>query len=542
MSHRLINSVRFFKTLSIMQIDQLQLVEKMERVSTAPSDSKFLLKVPKGTRDRNPFQMKVLENVFSTITKCFKGHDAVTIDTPVFELREVLTGKYGEDSKLIYDLQDQGGELLSLRYDLTVPFARYVAMNKIKTIKRYQIGKVYRRDQPAMTRGRYREFYQCDFDIAGDFGPMIADSECLRIVYEILSELNLGEFVIKVNHRRLLDGLFRACNVPAEKFAATCSAVDKLDKAPWTEVERELLEDKGLSKSTVDAIGAYVLRSGGVDLVDLLESDSCLMEQESAKVALSDMRLLLTYCNSLGLSDCVRFDLSLARGLDYYTGVIYEAVLKGFTYDPLAASSQAIASPLTDQEGDQKRNSKKKSKKKRSQCADQEAVEQIPDGQSLAVGSVAGGGRYDGLVGMFDSAGTRVPCVGVSFGIERLLAISEALTASNMKQSVSSRPTETEVMVASAHKGLITKRLEFCRRLWDAKIKATFSHKLNPKLLDQLQYCESTGIPLAIILGDSELERGVVKLRSVATREEREVPYENLVDEIHEQLTRLSAS
>ncbi|VEL15307.1 unnamed protein product, partial [Protopolystoma xenopodis] len=150
--------------------------------------------------------MAVLEDVFTIIRNCFKRHDAVTIDTPVFELKEVLTGKYGEDSKLIYDLQDQGGELLSLRYDLTVPFARYVAMNKIKNIKRYQIGKVYRRDNPAMTKGRFREFYQCDFDIAGDYGPMLADVECVRVIHEILSDLKIGDFVINVNHRSILDG------------------------------------------------------------------------------------------------------------------------------------------------------------------------------------------------------------------------------------------------------------------------------------------------------------------------------------------------
>ncbi|VDO87033.1 unnamed protein product [Schistosoma curassoni] len=138
-----------------------KITEQMAKSSIKQCEVKYNLKVPKGTKDRDPLQMTILEGVFSTIIRCFKRHDAVTIDTPVFELKEVLAGKYGEESKLIYDLQDQGGEALSLRYDLTVPFARYVAMHKIKSIKRYQIGKVYRRDQPAMSRGRYREFYQC---------------------------------------------------------------------------------------------------------------------------------------------------------------------------------------------------------------------------------------------------------------------------------------------------------------------------------------------------------------------------------------------
>jgi histidyl-tRNA synthetase len=142
----------------------------------------------------------------------------------------VLTGKYGEDSKLIYDLKDQGGEILSLRYDLTVPLARYLAMNKVTNIKRYHIAKVYRRDNPSMTRGRYREFYQCDFDIAGSYDPMIPDAECIRVVSEILDTLHIGQYVIKVNHRRLLDGMFEACGVSADKFRTACSSIDKLDK------------------------------------------------------------------------------------------------------------------------------------------------------------------------------------------------------------------------------------------------------------------------------------------------------------------------
>ena len=144
--------------------------------------------------------MKIREEVFKTITDCFKQHGAETIDTPVMEITTLLTEKYGEDAKLIYELKDQGGaEPLALRYDLTVPFARYVAQNKISTMKRYHIGKVYRRDNPKMTRGRYREFYQCDFDIAGDFDAMVPDAECIKIVVEILDKLNLGQYKVFVS-------------------------------------------------------------------------------------------------------------------------------------------------------------------------------------------------------------------------------------------------------------------------------------------------------------------------------------------------------
>jgi len=154
----------------------------------------------------------------------------------VFELRDTLTGKYGEDSKLIYDLADQGGEICSLRYDLTVPFARFLAQNAIQSIKRYHIAKVYRRDQPAMTKGRMREFYQCDFDIAGTYDSMLPDAEILRVIKEVFEGLPgwKGKFIIKINHRKILDGIFQICGVPEDKIRTISSAVDKLDKVRFT--------------------------------------------------------------------------------------------------------------------------------------------------------------------------------------------------------------------------------------------------------------------------------------------------------------------
>ncbi|TPP61659.1 Histidyl-tRNA synthetase [Fasciola gigantica] len=251
--------------------------------------------------------------------------------------KEVLTGKYGEDSKLIYDLKDQGGELLSLRYDLTVPFARHVAMHKIKAIKRYQIGKVYRRDQPAMTRGRYREFYQCV-----SFGGTIMDCTKLEVYDQCLFPV-VALFVSK----------FFLCSLFISWLVT--------EKSPWEAVQRELLEEKGLSPDTVNKIGLYVKMSGTLDLVDRLEADEPLMKQEVTREALADIRLLLSYCEALGILDHVRFDLSLARGLDYYTGVIYEAVLTGFTHDPSAPVP--IAAEPEQESATEPQPSKSKSKK-----------------------------------------------------------------------------------------------------------------------------------------------------------------------------------
>ena len=454
----------------------------------AQAGGKLILKTAKGTRDYQPAQMAVREKVFTRIIDTFKRHGAETIDTPVFELKDVLTGKYGEDSKLIYDLKDQGGEILALRYDLTVPFARYCAMNKITNIKRYHIAKVYRRDNPSIARGRLREFYQCDFDIAGAYDPMIPDAECVKIVQEILSTVDVGAFVIKLNHRMILDGIFEVCGVKADMFRTICSSVDKLDKSPWDEVKKEMIDEKGLDEAAADRIGEFVRMSGGLELIEELLNGK-LAESKIAKQGLDEMRLLLNYCNLYGCGKAVSFDLSLARGLDYYTGVIYEAVL------------------IDD--------------------AEDEAREEI------RVGSVAGGGRYDGLVGMFDPKGRSVPCVGVSIGIERLFSIMEANMAKKKEQI---RTLDTDVYVISAQKNLTEERMKVVTELWDGDIRAEHSYKKNPKMLNQLQYCEENGIPLAVVLGTSEIESGVVKIRNVASREEVEVKRSEMVEAIKSRL------
>ncbi|KAI1902587.1 hypothetical protein AGOR_G00017430 [Albula goreensis] len=156
---------------------------------------------------------------------------------------------------------------------------------------------------------------------------MIPDAECVKIVYEILSKLELGDFRIKVNDRRILDGMFAVCGVPDEKFRTACSSVDKLDKLPWEEVRKEMVSEKGLAPETADLIGEYVKNQGGQDLAEKLLKDPKLSKSEDACAGLNDMKLLFTYLQLFKATDKVVFDLSLARGLDYYTGVIYEAVL-----------------------------------------------------------------------------------------------------------------------------------------------------------------------------------------------------------------------
>ncbi|KXS22105.1 histidyl-tRNA synthetase [Gonapodya prolifera JEL478] len=434
----------------------------------------FNLKTPKGTRDFNDKEMAIRERIFTTITSVFKRHGAVTIDTPVFELREILSGKYGEDSKLIYDLVDQGGELTSLRYDLTVPFARFLAMNgqKYQNIKRYHIAKVYRRDNPSITKGRMREFYQCDFDVAGTYDPMLPDAEVLKVTVEALSALDIGSFTVKLNHRKILDGMFEVCGVPVEKFRPISSAVDKLDKAPWAEVRREMVEEKGLDPVVADRIEKYVSLSGGADVIKKLEEDTEFVGSERARKGLEEMKLLLKYLDSMGIAEKILFDLSLARGLDYYTGPIYEAVFN----NPADGAGY--------------------------------------DGELVGVGSIAAGGRYDNLVGMF-SGGRQIPCVGVSLGIERIFSI---LLRKTKLEEVKSN--EVEVYVIGLGDGVLEERIRIAAELWDAGIKAEFSYKVKPRLQSEFDTCDRDQIPFSVLVGPGEVKDGKVRVKDMTDKSE----------------------
>ncbi|KAH7386637.1 hypothetical protein DE146DRAFT_768235 [Phaeosphaeria sp. MPI-PUGE-AT-0046c] len=388
---------------------------------------KMQIKTPKGTRDWAENSIAHREAIFSKIRKVFENHNGKEIDTPVFELKSILTDKYGEDSKLIYDLEDQGGEICALRYDLTVPFARWLAMNNVRQIKRFQIGKIYRRDQPAIERGRMREFYQCDFDFAGDLDLMISDSEVLCITAEVFEMLEL-DVTIKINHRLILDGIFSAVGVPENLLRATSSAVDKLDKLSWDEVKKEM-EEKGLDGVMADKIGLY-------------------------------MELLLQYLQASDTAQYITFDLSLARGLDYYTCLIYEVT---------------------------------------------------PNDSTLKVGSIAAGGRYDNLVGTFSRRD--IPCVGISFGIDRILTILGARSKELMPAS-----KICVYIVAFGSNLLVEKKMTISRQLRRAGISVDFDTKANRNLRKQVELAESNGAVVTILLEDdaSVVER--VRVKIFATR------------------------
>jgi len=259
--------------------------------------------------------------------------------------------------------------------------------------------------------------------------------------------------------------------------------VDKLDKTPWEEVRKEMVDVKGLEPSAADKIWSYVQRKGDAQLVQSLFQDPVLCANDMAAQALQDLQILFRYIDILDVSEYISFDLSLARGLDYYTGMIMETVLNA------------------------------------------------ADG----VGSVAGGGRYDELVGKL-SGGHNIPCVGFSFGIERLFSIMEA----KMKASSDNvlRLSAVDVLVASVGDNLLEARMQLCSELWDAGIDAEYLYKKKPKLLDQFEYCEKNGIPLVIVIGQDELDSNQVRLKMVADREDKGIliSRSDIIEEIKKSL------
>lgn len=455
--------------------------ESTVKSPTAPSQ--FILKTPKGMRDIDPAQAWQREQIFEIITKCFRKHGAQPLDTPVCERREILAGKYGEESKLIYNLEDQGGEALSLRYDLTVPFARYLGMNKVQNMIRYHIDKVYRRDNPSITKGRFREFYQCDIDFAGKYDTMMADSECLEILCEILKAIKLPyDFSIKINHRNILNGMFRVCGVPQDKFKPICSAVDKLDKMSWEEVKKEMCEQKGLEENVADLIGTYVKKSGDTTLIDeLLQGE--LGQDKDAKQGLEELKILYKYAEHMDITKYIKFDLSLARGLDYYTGLIFEAVVLG----------------------------------------------------DVEVGSIAAGGRYDNLVSnLLDNPRFSVPCVGLSVGIERLFAILESHKQSTSDSQLSD--SQIHCCVASIGKEMSSHRLKLISdlRRHGFRVKNILKDSVKPLVL--YQTCEKEEVPFAIFFGPEDIKNNVVCLRKMSDRVDEKIPIDELAVELDKRL------
>lgn len=399
----------------------------------------------------------------------------VPIDTPIFELKETLLGKYGDNQKLIFDLNDQGGEQLSLRYDLTIPFARYAATHSLEKIKRYHIGKVYRRDEPQVHHGRFREFYQCDLDIAGNYDLMVPDVEVLCVLWDILNEFkeSIGDFIIKVNHRKLLDAILDICGINEDNFKSVCSSIDKIDKIGWKGVQEELVTSKNISFTVTESLEKFIKIHGSFHhVMEEIQNMVDLKNHSLAIKAIEELKLIETYLLDTHCLVNFQLDLSLARGLDYYTGMIFEATVPAHPW----------------------------------------------------IGSVGAGGRYDGLLGLFSAK--QIPSVGVSVGLERLFRLLEYSLETkgilkqraptlNKKQSTLGKLFEThvDVLVCSVGANLQRQKINVCKQLRNAGICADFIYTNKMKLGKQLQQANDMGVELVIVIGEEEIKENVVMLK-----------------------------
>ncbi|NBX75023.1 MAG: hypothetical protein EBQ92_00505, partial [Proteobacteria bacterium] len=396
---------------------------------TDQKDKKLNLEPPSGMRDFHPYQMKAREKIMGIIKNIFISHGGQQIDTPVMERRDTLLGQYGDGNKLVYDLDDQGTPL-SLRYDLTVPFARYLALHNVTKMKRFHIGKVYRRDHPSIVTGRMREFYQCDLDFCGRSSMMVSDAEILQVVYDVLTQVNVTKFVVKLNHRQILTGVMELCGVDQSLHNTVLSSIDKLDKQTWESVRDEIIL-KGVSPDVTEHIGKFLTVKGNLsetmDKFKGLFVNGVTMSEKISN-ALNEMDVLFKYLKAFKIDESFEFDLSLARGLGYYTGMIFEAVV---------------------------------------------IQETTGDAPPVRIGSIAAGGRYDKLIGMF--AGRDIPAVGCSFGIERLFALAE-------QKMENCKNVDVDVLVYPMGEPALLKVMGFMKMLWGSGVKAQIQDDLSLKM------------------------------------------------------------
>ena len=416
--------------------------------------------LPKGTRDLMPASMNRRLMVIDTVREVFARYGFDPLETPAFERIETLTGKYGDEGeKLMFRILKRGeggtkGEVdLALRYDLTVPLARVMAMNPGIPLpfKRSQIQPVWRADRPQ--RGRFREFYQCDVDTVGTDSP-IADAECIAVVHDSLTALGFTDFTIRVNHRLLLKSL--AAAIGAEQSETSMlQALDKLDKVGRNGVEKELLE-RGFTGDQAHRLWGYL---DGADIPGAAEAEA-------------QLKRIVDLALDMGVDpDRVTIDRTLARGLDYYTGPVFETVLNG-DYS----------------------------------------------------GSVSGGGRYDGLIGMFSGKGD-VPAVGVSLGIERIFMLMEEMGL------VPDNSTSTQVWATVFSKETMPATLEAATQLRTAGVRVQVSTRIG-KLGKQFKDAASKGIPFALVCGPDEAAAGTVVLKNLTTGEQFSGTAQELIGEL----------
>lgn len=429
-------------------------------------------RVPRGMRDILPEQMIRRQYVIDVIRDVFEEFGFEPLQTPALELSEVLTGKYGPDAeKLIYQAGHVGGkEDISLRYDLSVPLCRVIAMHPQlpKPFKRYQIDPVWRAERPQ--KGRYRQFFQCDADTVGT-DSMLADAENVNLIYQVLTRLGFEQFEVNINDRKLITGIGQFAGVPTEQLGGLYRSIDKLDKIGVSGVRDELAENQ-IPESVIEKLLALLQIEGDTATV-LNALNEQLGDSEVAREGIAELEELNSYLTTLGVPDkFYRVNVSMVRGLEYYTGPIYETVV-----------------------------------------------------EEPKIGSITGGGRYDELIGSFSKQG--YPATGTSFGIERIIDVMEEF---DMFPAAVGK-TVTQVLVTVFDADLAQESLKLATLLREDGIR-TEVYSRPTRLSTQIKYADTKGIPYAVILGSDELEAGKVAIRNLARREQLIVPRTEFVEHI----------
>ena len=436
----------------------------MERVLVPKEEGGNRMRRPqvlKGMRDFPPEQMLLRQHVIDAFQTVFERYGFEPIDTPLLEYIEALTGKYGEDEKLIYHFEDHGGREVGLRYDLTVPLARFVATHRHELtfpFKRYHIAPVFRADRPQ--RGRYREFWQCDVDTVGT-SSMLADAEVLMVWMDSLSAVNMPNFVVQINHRKLLQSLAVFAGVPTEQTPTIHRAIDKLDKIGRNGVKEEMLKN-GVPSSAADKVLDLVALKGDPSDV-LTEIRQRLNGIDLAQQGIDDLESLFQYLAGMSAnSQHYALNLALARGLDYYTGPVFEAT---------------VSEP--------------------------------------SIGSLGGAGRYDGLIGMF--IGENIPATGASLGLERIVDVIQELGLLRPRSTVS------KVLVTIFSDDMLDASLRLVSALRHGSIDAEIYLDGKRDLRRQVQYANKRGIPVVAFLGPDEAANNEVNLRVMSSGEQTTV-------------------
>ncbi|GAB4521090.1 MAG: histidine--tRNA ligase [Anaerolineae bacterium] len=422
---------------------------------------------PKGTRDFLPAEMIKRQYVFDTIQQVFQLYGFEPLQTPVMELNETLYGKYGEDAEnLIYSVKHGRSEKdeLSLRYDLTVPLARVVAQYESQLnlpFKRYQISPVFRGERPQ--KGRYREFYQCDADIVG-ISSMSADAEILSLTVAVLKRLGFPQFTVKINHRQLLIAIGQYSGVPDDQLPDLYRSVDKFDKIGAEGVGKELVE-RGIAADVVSRMLELITsQRPGTENLDYM--DEVLGHFEGAQTSIRELRELAAHLSDLNVpTEHYEFDFTMVRGLGYYTGPIFETVIK----EP-------------------------------------------------NLGSVTGGGRYDGLIGLFRKES--LPTTGTSLGIERIIDLMDELKL--YPEHIGGTVVEVLVTVFDENTRPASARLASDLRQAGIKTELVLDDK---KLGKQFNHADKKGIPVVAIIGPDEAAAGKVTLRRLSDGQEISAVY-----------------